>query len=164
MRIHVTGNAGAGKTTLARKLGVELDLQVTHLDQIVWAPGWKKVPPHEREISLRKITQSENWIIEGVSEFVRHRADLVIFLDASRPECIWRCLKRNSHYLFKPRPELPSNCPEWRIWPKLVGIIWRFPGLVGDHIRHEASESSRYVVLNRGASADEWLQAFRAAA
>jgi adenylate kinase family enzyme len=103
MRIHVTGNAGAGKTTLARKLGVELDLQVTHLDQIVWAPGWKKVPPHEREISLRKITQSENWIIEGVSEFVRHRADLVIFLDASRPECIWRCLKRNSHYLFKPR-------------------------------------------------------------
>lgn len=164
MRIHVTGNAGAGKTTMACQLGAELDLPVAHLDQIVWSPGWKKVPPREREESLQRITRSENWIIEGVSEFVRQRADIVVFLDASRPLCFWSCIKRNAHYFFKQRPELPSDCPEWRIWPKLVGIIWRFPVLVGDRIRQEASESSRYVVLNRRARADEWLKGFRAAA
>jgi adenylate kinase family enzyme len=164
MRIHVTGNAGAGKTTLARKLGAKLDLPVIHLDQIVWAPGWKKLPPHERDKSLREITQSDSWLIEGVSGFVREIADLVIYLDVSRHVCIWRCAKRNLRYLLKSRPELPPDCPEWRIWPELLGIIWRFPALVGKRIQFEAHQSSRYVVLDNEFDARECLNGFRAAA
>ncbi|PKL74301.1 MAG: hypothetical protein CVV27_21200 [Candidatus Melainabacteria bacterium HGW-Melainabacteria-1] len=163
MRIHVTGNAGAGKTTLARKLGAELDLPVIHLDQIVWAPGWKKVSPQERDKALLEITQSDRWLIEGVSAYVRERADLVVFLDVPRHVCIWRCARRNVPYLFKSRPELPPNCPEWRIWPTLLRIIWRFPGLVGERIRREAQESTRYVVLESQFDADEWIKGIRAA-
>ena len=33
MRIHVTGNAGAGKTTLARRLEKELGIQAICLDR-----------------------------------------------------------------------------------------------------------------------------------
>lgn len=163
MRIHVTGNAGAGKTTLARKLGAELSLPVIHLDQVVWAPGWKKVPPRAQQEALIRITRPDLWIIEGVSDIARKQADIVIFLDTPRHVCIWRCAKRNVRYLFKSRPELPVNCPEWRIWPKLLNIIWRFPTLVGERIRDEANRSSRYVVLDGRINPDEWLKGFRAA-
>ncbi|MFT7214503.1 MAG: adenylate kinase family enzyme, partial [Granulosicoccus sp.] len=44
MRIHVTGDAGSGKTTLGKKIGAELNLPVFGLDQVVWQPGWTKTP------------------------------------------------------------------------------------------------------------------------
>jgi adenylate kinase family enzyme len=44
LRIHITGNAGSGKTTLAIALGQLIGLHVHHLDSIVWQPGWKKAP------------------------------------------------------------------------------------------------------------------------
>jgi hypothetical protein len=50
-----------------------------------------------------------------------------------------------------------ADCPEWRIWPMLLGIIWRFPSLVESGIRLEASESSRYVVLNSECNAADAL-------
>jgi adenylate kinase family enzyme len=160
VRIHVTGNAGAGKTTLARKLGAKLSIPVTHLDQIVWAPDWREVPAQEREAALSRITGSDSWIIEGVSRSVRERADLVVFLDVPRVVCLWRCIHRTARYLRRPRPELPAQCPEWRIWPRLPGMIWRFADLVGNRILQEANASPRYVVLRGTESADEWLRGF----
>ena len=164
MRIHVTGNAGAGKTTLSRKLGAQLEIPVIHLDQIVWAPRWQKVSSHDRDRALSQIVQSDCWLIEGVSSYVRQRADLVIFLDAPRRVCIWRCVKRNLPYLFKSRPELPPNCPEWQIWPTLLRIIWNFPGLVGQRIHLEARGSSKYLVFDNRFNTDEWLKGFQLAA
>ena len=38
-RVMIIGCGGAGKSTLARKLGEKTGLPVVHLDQIWWAPG-----------------------------------------------------------------------------------------------------------------------------
>src|SRR4029077_16885614 len=40
-RIMVVGNAGAGKSTFARRLGGKLALPVIHLDSHFWRPGWQ---------------------------------------------------------------------------------------------------------------------------
>jgi len=147
MRIHITGNAGAGKTTLANDLSEHLGIVCHHLDQIVWKPHWQKSTERERSAGIAEITLGESWIIEGVAMAVREKSDLVIFLDVPRYRCIWRCLKRNMPYLFRSRPELPEHCPEILILPKLLRIIWNFPANSGAEIRREAKETNRYVVV-----------------
>lgn len=126
-RINVTGNAGAGKSTLARTLSRLLSIELVHLDRIVWQPGWRKTPHAERAILERQVLTRPCWIVDGVSPAVREAADTIIFLDFPRRTVAWRCAKRNWRYLFRSRPELPANCPELSILPTLARLIWRFP-------------------------------------
>ncbi|PWB80942.1 MAG: hypothetical protein C3F11_16590 [Methylocystaceae bacterium] len=129
-RIFITGNAGAGKTTLARELGQRLAFPVYGLDQIVWKPGWKKTHVRERDEHIARLVSDPRWIIDGVSDAAERAADVVIFLDVPPMTCAWRCAKRNSRFLFHSRPELPENCPEIAIIPQLLKIIWRFDSRV----------------------------------
>lgn len=129
-RIFITGNAGSGKTTLARQIGEGLGLPVFGLDSIVWLPGWKKASSAMREKQLAELISKPDWVIDGVSLTVIEAADTVVFLDVNRRTAFWRCAKRNWRYLFHSRPGLPDHCPEILIVPRLVQIIWRFPAKV----------------------------------
>ncbi len=129
MRVHITGNAGSGKTTLAIKLGQALNMPVASLDSVVWKKGWVPASKEERSIGEQSLIVGDHWIVEGVSKTVRESADYIIFLDVPRLVCMSRCFKRNFLYLFKSRPELPDNCPEILIVPQLLKIIWNFPTL-----------------------------------
>lgn len=126
MRIHITGNSGSGKTTFARQLGQALNLQVYGLDKIVWQPGWVKTPSDQRAVLENKLIARDQWIIEGVSARVRRAADIIVFLDVPRPIAYVRALKRNLPYLFKNRPDLPEDCPEWKFMAQHMSIVWRF--------------------------------------
>jgi len=127
MRIHITGNAGSGKTTLAKELGDILQLDVYGLDKIVWMSNWKKTPPDKRRQLEQELVDKSEWVIEGVSSVVRQSSDLIIFLDYPRHICLIRCIKRSWKYLFTSRPELPNNCPEIKIILQLLKIIWQYP-------------------------------------
>ncbi len=127
MRIHITGNAGSGKSTFAKNIGDILGVRVYGLDKVVWGKGWRKTPLHERKRLEEELAAKPEWIIEGVSSIARQAADLIIFLDIPRGVCYLRCAKRNWRYLFTSRPGLPDNCPEIKIIPTLVKIIWQFP-------------------------------------
>ena len=144
MRIHITGNAGAGKTTLARGIGDQLDLPVFHLDQIVWQPFWNKTSVDKRLSAEQRWSEKPNWVIEGVSEHMRQRADIVIVLVVPRFVCIWRCFKRTARYLFQPRPELPENCMDIRAVGRLLKIVWQFQRLVGDQLISESRETNKF--------------------
>lgn len=47
-KIMLIGSGGAGKSTLARKLGVKLGIDVYHLDTLFWKPNWESVPKDEQ--------------------------------------------------------------------------------------------------------------------
>lgn len=130
MRIHVTGDAGSGKTTLGKKIGAELNLPVFGLDQVVWQPGWTKTPADVRDRLEAELIAKPAWVIEGVSHLIRRAADVTVFLDVPRHRCTIRALKRSVPHMFKSRPELPANCPGYKILPKLYKIIWNFSGRV----------------------------------
>jgi adenylate kinase family enzyme len=129
-RIFITGNAGSGKTTLAKALSKQLQLPYVGLDSIVWRPGWAKTPMSERNTQEKVVAADSAWIVDGVSDIILEAADLVIFLDCPRHKCYWRVFWRNLPYLFRSRPGLPARCPEILIVRRLLKIIWHFPKLV----------------------------------
>ena len=152
-RIHITGNAGSGKTTLARRLGEMTGLEVHGLDAVVWQAGWKATPLERRRELERELISAESWIIEGVSRIVRD------FLDVSPWGATWRCAKRNLPYLFRSRPGLPEDCPEIKIvWP-LLRIIWKFNGLVRPTILKdfEAQSGKQFFHIRSEADLEQFM-------
>lgn len=146
MRIHVTGNAGSGKSTFAKNIGDILGVHVYGLDKIVWREGWKKPPQHERKILEKELAAKPQWIIEGVSSIARQAADITIFLDFPRSVCYLRCIKRNWRYLFSSRPGLPDNCPEIKIIPELAKIIWQFHYMAKPIIINEMNMQNKEII------------------
>ena len=150
-KIHITGNAGSGKTTLAYELGAALDLPVFGLDKIVWQSGWVKTPRDIVACKEQELISKPKWIIEGVSHAVRDAADVFIFLDVSRKTSIVRCSKRNWRFLLSGRPELPDNCPEILILPQLLKIIWNFKDRVRPEIMKDISDRPDRSIIVRDA-------------
>jgi adenylate kinase family enzyme len=56
MRIVVIGTSGAGKTTLARRIAVRLNLPHIELDAINWQAGWRDLDRHDRDEFRRRVT------------------------------------------------------------------------------------------------------------
>ena len=146
-RILISGNAGAGKTTLARELGERFGLPVVGMDRIVWAPGWQKTTAEARRRALDAALAPPCWIVDGVSHEVIRKADLVLLLNTPRWLCYARCARRNVRYLFRSRPELPAHCPELRILPYLLRLIWRFPRFVLPELLATAESAAVPVVV-----------------
>ncbi|MEM7080037.1 MAG: hypothetical protein AAF513_15555 [Pseudomonadota bacterium] len=154
MRIHVTGNAGAGKTTLARTIANHLDLPLHHLDTFVWESGWRKPDPQTRSRAIETLTQGPRWIIDGVSPQVRERADLVIVLDTPTRICLYRVVKRALMLGWRTRPELPADCPEIKILTRAVKIVLRFAAQQRQALLREARTREKYEVYRDASALD----------
>ena len=134
----MTGNAGAGKSTVAARIGAALDLPVFGLDAIVWQPGWRKTPDPIKHARIRDLVSDDAWVIDGVSSIALDAADTIIFLDVPRRTCYRRVAQRNVRFLFRSRPGLPEHCPEILIMHRLAKIIWQFPRTVRPAILENA--------------------------
>jgi len=148
MRIHITGNAGSGKTTLAKELGEILNINVFGLDKIVWKENWGITPKDERAYLEQNLTDKPEWIIEGVSSAVRKSADYIVFLDIPRNTCLKRGILRSLKNLFSSRQELPKNCPEIKIIHSLINLIWQFNKLAKPSIINDIKENSSFTITN----------------
>ncbi len=65
-RILVIGNAGGGKSVLARKLAVRRGLPYREIDAIVWKPGWVAAPQEEYDAAHAALIAEENWVLDGL--------------------------------------------------------------------------------------------------
>ena len=150
-RIVIIGSAGAGKSTLAQKLGSLLNIQVIHLDCYFWQPKWREKPRGTRIEILKKLVQDECWIIEGTylssSDSRLYAANTIIFLDMPRYLCFLRVIKRRFLHAKKPRPDLPQGCREKLSIPYILKVLvfpYRGRNLLLEKIeeiqKHEAME------------------------
>ena len=85
-RVAVFGNAGGGKSTLARRLAELTHLPLHPLDLIQYRVGGAKVPHDEYLTAHAELLQRDAWIIDGYgcrkSAWERFaRADTLVYID-----------------------------------------------------------------------------------
>ena len=101
----ILGRGGAGKSTLAARLGAVLALPVIELDKHFWAPDLTPTPK-ERWVDIqRQLTSGQRWVIDGdlgpydVLDVRLQAADTVVVLDFPLWRCAWRALRRSRENL-----------------------------------------------------------------
>jgi len=129
-RILVIGSGGAGKSTLAQRLGEILKLEVIHLDSLYWSSGWVEMRKDKWRTKVEQILKRDSWIIDGnyggTLDIRLAACDAVIFLDVSRLTCLKRVMKRVVSYRKHSRPDMAAGCPEKVNWP-FMKYIWDYP-------------------------------------
>ncbi|GAA6188522.1 ATPase AAA [Litorivita sp. NS0012-18] len=115
-RVMIIGQPGAGKSTLARRLGAALDLPVVHIDQFHWKEGWIERDAEERDKLCREAHAQDAWIIEGGNSPTWReriaRCDTLIWIDIPVWARLWRICKRTIRHKGRSRADMPANCPE----------------------------------------------------
>ena len=117
MRITIIGNLASGKTTLARILSKEKNIQVTHVDSIQFLPGLLIRPYKETIEILTEIHKQQSWIIDGYGplDILEKRFELcdqIIFLDPPIWKNYFRLAIRQIKNIFSPRKEMPLGSAE----------------------------------------------------
>lgn len=139
-RVIILGRGGAGKSTLAARLGVALALPVIELDKHFWGPDLAPMPTDRWARIQRRLTSGQRWILDGDlgpydALSVRLRAaDTVILLDFPLWRCAWRALRRSR-----------ENLAFWR-W--LLGYRCRHRPVIMAAIAQHAGDADLYVLRN----------------
>lgn len=129
-RILIIGSGGAGKSTLAPRLGEKLGIEVVHLDKLFWHPGWVPTAKEEWAEIVRRALEKDSWIMDGnfggTLEMRIQACDTIIFLDMPRLVCIYRILKRWVMYNRGTRPDMAEGCEERFDWEFFMWV-WNYP-------------------------------------
>ena len=130
-KISIIGNSAAGKSTLSRKLGEALSIDVFSIDKIFWMPGWKLRDRESFSNLHMKWMSNESWIIDGVgywTEMVQRikYSDQTIFLDLPVEVCKERAINRIIEEKIAPNPNITSGCVYGEARELQMGIIEKF--------------------------------------
>lgn len=169
-RIAIVGSGGAGKSTLAIRLGEVLGSPVIHIDQLFWQPGWKRLPKALHVPTLLVAMEGPRWIIDGDHVWTQplrfSRSDTIVFMDYARRRCLLRVLRRTLQHPGRSRPGMAEGCKERINWT-LLRWVWRYPKIERPQLlAHLAAlgPEKRVVVLRNDAEVERFLQSMRASA
>jgi len=94
--VLVAGLSGAGKTTLARRIGTALDLPHVELDALHHGQGW--TPRPEFLDDVRRLAAGDTWVTEfqyaDARPILQARADTLVHLDLSFAVALGRLARR----------------------------------------------------------------------
>jgi adenylate kinase family enzyme len=99
MKVVLLGNAGAGKSTLSKKLIAKHPAARLSLDEVAFRGGTERRPLQDSiEDVKRWLEGKESWIIEGcyadIVEPLLGLCDELIFLNPGVDTCVAHCLSR----------------------------------------------------------------------
>lgn len=165
-RVAIFGNAGGGKSTLARELSAITGLPLYVIDKLQFRPGGAKVPDEEYLQTHQKVVESDAWIIDGFGGYqtVWQRldaADTLIHVDLPLAVHAWWVTKRLAQGLFTDPPGWPERGPvisssisSYRVlWPCHRGLTPRYRAYVA------AAQNKRVYQLRSSREIAQFLEA-----
>ena len=128
-RVAVFGNAGGGKSTLAKRLAEITRLQLYPLDMIQFRSGGVAVPHDEYLKAHADLLRRDEWIIDGFgcvdSAWERFsKADTLIYIDLPLVTHHWWVTKRLIKGLFRTPEGWPEGSPMWRSTMNSYRVLW----------------------------------------
>jgi adenylate kinase family enzyme len=151
-RVVVLGRGGAGKSTLAVRLGAALDLPVVELDKHFWPPDLTPMPAERWAEVQRGLVRDARWVLDGdlgphdVLAVRLRAADTVVVLDFPLWRCAWRALRRSR-----------ENLAFWR-WlvtyrrralPAVLAAIGEHAGGAAVHLLRGPTDVERFLAAAR---------------
>ena len=128
-KVLVIGSGGAGKSTLAVRLGKVLGLPVVHLDRLHWKPGWVEPDKTEWRETVIDLVAGDEWVMDGnyggTLDLRIPVADTIVFMDFPPAICLWRVVKRRFVYRGGSRPDMAPGCTE-RLDLGFLGWVWSY--------------------------------------
>jgi len=165
-RVVVAGTSGAGKTTLAARVGRELGIPHVEIDALFHGPGW--TPRREFVDDVRRFCATDTWVTEWQYERVRHllamRADLLVWLDLSRARVTWQVTRRTLRRRLRRERLWNGNVepPLWTVFTDPQHIVrWAWTQHPHTAARVAAARDERpelvVVRLPGHRAADQWI-------
>jgi adenylate kinase family enzyme len=168
-RVAIFGNAGGGKSTLARELAKITGLPLHVLDKMQFRPGGSKVPHEEYLHEHAVVMARDEWIIDGFggSELIWDRleaADTLVHVDLPLTVHFLRVTKRLAQGLFADPPGWPEGSPvisssisSYRVlWPCHRHLTPKYRSFVS-----AAAQRKRVFHLRSGREVARFLEAVR---
>lgn len=117
-RVAVFGNAGGGKSTLAKRLADLTRLPLYPVDTMQWKAGGVGVPHEDYLRAHADLLRQDAWIIDGFgcaqSAWERFsQADTLVYVDLPLSTHYWWVTKRLIKGLWRAPEGWPENSPLW---------------------------------------------------
>jgi hypothetical protein len=128
-RVAVFGNAGGGKSRLARELSAITGLPLHVVDMMQFRDGGAEVPREEFLAAHAGLLREDEWIIDGFGGIETawqrfERADTLIHVDLPLATHGWWITKRLIAGLFEDPAGWPPGSPVWRSSMSSYGVLF----------------------------------------
>jgi adenylate kinase family enzyme len=176
-RVSVVGNAGSGKTRLARRIADVIAVPHVELDAIHHLPGWKAIDPDTFLAEVDAITSMDGWVIDGnyrtvvVDGPVWQRADTVVWIDPPRRrvmrQVVTRTLRRitNRQELWNGNREPIKSLYAWDPHDSIIRWAWtqhaKYQERFGTAMTSPAFSHLTFVRLKSRAETETWIKGLR---
>lgn len=172
-RVSVVGNAGSGKSRLARQIAERLNLAYVELDAIHHLANWEPIDLDEFRERVEAIAATDGWVIDGnyrtvvVDGPVWQRADTVVWLDLPRrivmhqviARTVTRIVRRDE--LWNGNRERWSNLLSWNPNSSIIRWSWtqhaKYAKRFDSAMRSSELAHLTFVRLTSHADADSWV-------
>jgi adenylate kinase family enzyme len=147
-RVAIFGNAGGGKSTLARELAAITGLPLQALDKLKYRAGGGEVPYEEYLRAHTALIGGEEWIIDGFgcikSVWERFEAaDTLIHVDLSLPTHFLWVTKRLVKGLFVTSEGWPERSPIISSSIQSYRVLWPCHSRLTPKYRSYVSEAAQ---------------------
>ena len=126
-KIFIFGIQGAGKTTLAEKLGKHLEMPVYFMDRIFYDSNWKLRSLNLMTNDIKQITESDKWIFDGFhtksSDEICLKADLCISITSGRFRSYYNIFRRRIRSITHGRTGPPEGSNN-KVYFSLIKKVW----------------------------------------